>query len=44
MRRPLWVNSIHDTFCLVLLVDIVFITAATEFNLLIVIPAALSAR
>jgi hypothetical protein len=27
----------------VLLVDVVFITAATEFNLLIAIPAALSA-
>jgi hypothetical protein len=29
--------------CLVLLVDVVFITATTEFNLLIVIPAVLSA-
>jgi hypothetical protein len=29
--------------CLVLLVDVIFITVATEFNLLIVIPAVLSA-
>ena len=29
--------------CLVLLVDVVFITATTEFNLLIAIPAVLSA-